>query len=334
MHPSRIRTAALTVLATTISADASFSNVKIAQFEQAGLDLSFLVSWDTADSAASVVNSVDIWLETRQGGNNSGVETILEKGIENAGSFWIDAGDSWALRSSWDSTSSGEAIVCIYNSSNIFDNACGEGLGILPEDEAPSATPGEGITNVDILSVDQNDSSLAFSVTWTDGGGAGGLEDTALFVDVWLFARQSDPPAWVELPPELNVGNEELWYHKVEMDWSTSGWELHRDGELQSCVYDAQDYDNYACSDFVAFTAEDSEGAEQRLTFYEGEGLVVSGLHALVLAGGLVLALVAWLAVTSSRQKQRRKWLGTATEAEALPEDVFIRPSAAFSGFQ
>lgn len=48
------------------------------------------------------------------------------QGIENTGSMWIDAGDSWAARSSWDSTISGEATVCVYNSSDPFDNACGE----------------------------------------------------------------------------------------------------------------------------------------------------------------------------------------------------------------
>lgn len=46
--------------------------------------------------------------------------------MENTGSIWIDAGDSWAARSSWDGTVSGEAIVCVYNSSDAFDNACGE----------------------------------------------------------------------------------------------------------------------------------------------------------------------------------------------------------------
>lgn len=45
------------------------------------------------------------------------------------------------------------------------------------------------------------------------------------------------------------------------MDWSSSGWDVTRDGQLQSCVYDSQDYDNYACSDFASFTSSDSEGA-------------------------------------------------------------------------
>ena len=46
--------------------------------------------------------------------------------IENTGSMWIDAGDSWAARSSWDNTISGEATVCVYNSSDLFDNVCSE----------------------------------------------------------------------------------------------------------------------------------------------------------------------------------------------------------------
>ena len=44
------------------------------------------------------------------------------------------------------------------------------------------------------------------------------------------------------------------------MDWSPMGWDVSVGGQLQSCVYDTQDYDNYACSDFVAFTASDDEG--------------------------------------------------------------------------
>lgn len=35
---------------------------------------------------------------------------------------------------------------------------------------------------------------------WADGGGAGGKEDTAELVDIWLSAKQYDPPAWVEIP--------------------------------------------------------------------------------------------------------------------------------------
>lgn len=63
-----------------------------------------------------------------------------------------------------------------------------------------------------------------------------------------------------------------------------------------------------------------------------GEGGEGGTVLALVLAGGLVLSLVGYLSVTASRRKQRRKLLGKANEAEALPEDIFIRPSAAFSG--
>lgn len=41
------------------------------------------------------------------------------------------------------------------------------------------------------------------------------------------------------------------------MDWSLMGWDLSRDGELRSCVYDASDYDNNDCSDFASFTPEE-----------------------------------------------------------------------------
>lgn len=79
MRPSRFRATASAILAAMIPVDAGFSNVQISQFVQAGLDLSFLMSWDTANSTASVVDSVDIWLETRQGGGYSLVETLLKK---------------------------------------------------------------------------------------------------------------------------------------------------------------------------------------------------------------------------------------------------------------
>lgn len=51
---------------------------------------------------------------------------IISQGVENTGSLWIEAGDAWATRGSWDNTISGEASVCIYNNSDAFDNACAE----------------------------------------------------------------------------------------------------------------------------------------------------------------------------------------------------------------
>lgn len=80
-----------------------------------------------------------------------------------------------------------------------------QGLGIVPSAEAPYASAGEGISNVRIPRVDQNGSSLSFSVTWADGGGVGGTEGTSELVDIWLTAKQVDPAAWVELPL-LQVG--------------------------------------------------------------------------------------------------------------------------------
>lgn len=51
---------------------------------------------------------------------------IVRQGVENVGSLWVDAGDAWASRGGWDNNVSGEAIVCVYNSSDYVDNACGE----------------------------------------------------------------------------------------------------------------------------------------------------------------------------------------------------------------
>lgn len=53
------------------------------------------------------------------------------------------------------------------------------------------------------------------------------------------------------------------------MDWSMMGWDLTRDGELQSCVYDTQDYDNYACSDFVSFAAAEETATDGMELFLE-----------------------------------------------------------------
>lgn len=50
------------------------------------------------------------------------------------------------------------------------------------------------------------------------------------------------------------------------MAWSMTGWDVTRDGQLQSCVYDPRDYENFACSDFVAFTAGDGEGKNNRIS--------------------------------------------------------------------
>lgn len=71
--------AAFTFLAVAISVDAGFSNVKVSQFQQAGLDLSFLVSWDTAGSPSTDSHLIDIWLETRQPDPSTFVETALHK---------------------------------------------------------------------------------------------------------------------------------------------------------------------------------------------------------------------------------------------------------------
>lgn len=60
-----------------------------------------------------------------------------------------------------------------------------------------------------------------------------------------------------------NLENERVSHLEVDMEWSMTGWDVTRDGQLQSCVYDARDYDNYACSDFVAFTAGDDDSEEE-----------------------------------------------------------------------
>lgn len=67
-------------LATAVSTDAAtFSNVRISQFEQLGLDLTFLVSWDVPESPLSGSDVVDIWVETRQSDPASFVQTALEQ---------------------------------------------------------------------------------------------------------------------------------------------------------------------------------------------------------------------------------------------------------------
>lgn len=81
-----------------------------------------------------------------------------------------------------------------------------QALGIVPSSEAPYASDGDGISNINVPRVDQDGSSLSFSVTWADGGGAGGTEDTAQLVDIWLSAKQYDPQAWVELPVQEVCG--------------------------------------------------------------------------------------------------------------------------------
>lgn len=67
-------------------------------------------------------------------------------------------------------------------------------------DEAPAITPGGGISNVALPRVDQDGLSLSLSVTWADGGGVGGTEDTAQLIDIWFTGRQVAPVTWVQLP--------------------------------------------------------------------------------------------------------------------------------------
>lgn len=48
--------------------------------------------------------------------------------------------------------------------------------------------------------LEQDGLSISLSVTWADGGGTGGAEDTAPLVDIWYTARQPDPVNWVQMP--------------------------------------------------------------------------------------------------------------------------------------
>lgn len=64
---------------------ASFSNVQISQFQQTGLDLSFLVSWDTVGNPSTDSHLIDIWLETRQPDPSTFVQTVLHKVCEELG---------------------------------------------------------------------------------------------------------------------------------------------------------------------------------------------------------------------------------------------------------
>lgn len=79
MFLSRTSGAAFAFLAIAVSVNASFSNVQISQFQQAGLDLSFLVSWDTAGNPSTDSHLIDIWLETRQPDPSTFVETVIHK---------------------------------------------------------------------------------------------------------------------------------------------------------------------------------------------------------------------------------------------------------------
>lgn len=60
---------------------------------------------------------------------------------------------------------------------------------------------------------------------------------------------------------------------------------------------------------------------------HRGEGGEGGTVAALVIAGALVVGLVGWMAAVSARRRQRRRWLGTANEAEALPEEDCIHPA-------
>lgn len=50
------------------------------------------------------------------------------------------------------------------------------------------------------------------------------------------------------------------------------GWDLNRDGELRACVYDALNYENNACSDFMAFASSSSTPTVDRDAADSSEG--------------------------------------------------------------
>lgn len=63
-----------------VPSDANFSNVQVPEFEQAGLELSFRVSWDTEPESVSAESDlVDIWLLSRQPNPSSWLETVLQE---------------------------------------------------------------------------------------------------------------------------------------------------------------------------------------------------------------------------------------------------------------
>lgn len=52
--------------------------------------------------------------------------SVCEKGIEDSGSEWVDAGDAWVSGGTWDKTMTGEALVCVYETKDYTNNACSE----------------------------------------------------------------------------------------------------------------------------------------------------------------------------------------------------------------
>lgn len=72
--------AALTCLAMIPISEGILSNVRISSSDQAGLELSFLLTWDTGaemNTSAASTELINVWLITRQSDPSSWMETVV-----------------------------------------------------------------------------------------------------------------------------------------------------------------------------------------------------------------------------------------------------------------
>lgn len=86
---SRFGLPVLLAVVVISAAGAAISNVEISEFEQAGLEMSFRVVWESEDMGTngtttgtdddSPTNFVDMWLLSKQANPSSWIETVIKQ---------------------------------------------------------------------------------------------------------------------------------------------------------------------------------------------------------------------------------------------------------------
>ncbi|CAM9344953.1 unnamed protein product, partial [Choristocarpus tenellus] len=175
-------------MATTVSA--RISGVSIATLSQDHLDLLLKVLWE---DKANNDTTVDVWLTTRQEHASTWQDIVILEDAPNNHKAEIDVGDTWSSTGFWDSSESGEALVCVYDSSDYSNNGCSPPKFLAATDE-PDAEEKMYIGEVDVVTLDQVGMNISFEVMWdteaVEGASAG-------FVDIWFITEQVEPPrAW------------------------------------------------------------------------------------------------------------------------------------------
>lgn len=147
---------------------------------------------------------------------------------------------------------------------------------------------------------------------------------------------------WTSTPTQDAENSGSAHVHAGAFWASTTDWDVTRGGEMRVCIYDAGDYYDSSCSKYASLAAAPDALIGGKAPSGSNDGAGASGgggetsglaLSLAVIGGVALIVLVGTAAVRVSRRRQRRRWLGAADEAEALPDDAFIRPKNLYTRF-